>query len=97
MLNYKNPSSKTLAGTCCDSRRCKSPCKNEFQICVASANNETACIIETTLKGVTDDNINFQTIDFGNGKGRPLNGVFERNMVRSHCRYPVTTKHAGNM
>ena len=90
MLNYKNPPKTTLAGECCDSRRCNSPCKNEFKICVASAYNKTACIIEKTL-AVTDDNINFQTIDIGNGKGRPLNGKFERSMVRSHYRYTVTT------
>ena len=89
MLNYKNPSKTTLAGRCCDSRRCSNPCKNEFKICVASAYTKTACIIEKTF-GVTDDDINFQTIDIGNGNGKPLHGKFGKSMVRSHYRYAVT-------
>ena len=85
MLYYKNPSKKTFDGDCCDSRRCTAPCKNEFKICVASAYNKTACIIGKTF-GVTDDDINFQTIDIGNGNGKPLHGTFEKSMVRSHYR-----------
>ena len=85
MVNYKNPSKRTLDGRCCDSRRCGNPCKNEFEICVASAYNKTACIIEKTVS-VTDDDIDFQTIDIGNGNGKPLHGTFEKSMVRSHYR-----------
>ena len=57
---------------------------------MASAYNKTACIIEKTVHS-TDDEINFQTIDIGNGNGKPLHGAIEKSMVRSHYRYTVTT------
>ena len=52
---------------------------------MASAYNKTACIIEKTVHS-TDDEINFQTIDIGNGNGKPLHGAIEKSMVRSYYR-----------